>query len=122
MRTRILKAALASAMFGIAGCGGGGGGGGAPSSATPPPPTMRTVALSWVPNRETAVNRPGGGYHVIVDGAVAATVPFGTGPLALTETMIELPSGTHVIQMRAFSNFNGGTTSAPSAPVAVTVP
>ncbi|HWP34949.1 MAG TPA: hypothetical protein VNM66_05065 [Thermodesulfobacteriota bacterium] len=80
------------------------------------------MTVSWAPNRETAVNRPGGGYHVLVDGTVVATVPFGSGPLAPTETTVELPSGTHVIQVRAFSNLNGGTTSAPSAPVAVTVP
>ncbi len=129
MRTRILKAALAIAMLGIAGCGGGGGGAPAPTIEAAPGPTpaptptpTRTVGLTWAPNRETAVNQPGGGYVVFVDGVAAATVPFGTGPLAPAETTAQLASGTHTVTVAAFSNLNGGTTSAQSAPVTVTVP
>jgi len=97
---------VASFLFALvlAACSGGGGSGGGP----------RDVEISWTPNRETAVNAPGGGYRVYyattsgfdLAAASAVDVPYqGTAPTP-TSAVINLPSGIHYIKVTAYSALN----------------
>ena len=88
----------------LAACSGGGGSGGGP----------RDVEISWTPNRETAVNAPGGGYrvyHATTSGfdlatAAAVDVPYQGEAPTPTRAVINLPSGTHYIKVTAYSALN----------------
>lgn len=105
------------AMY-LSGCGGGGGGDTA---------TVRSVTLSWQANRETAVNRPGGGYVVNVSGQAPITVPYVAGTAAPTSATLPLPTGTYTATVVAYSALNppggsGGSRSVPSATIAINVP
>lgn len=111
------------------GCGGGGGGGSG-SSAPPPAPTVnRSVQVSWVANRETAVNSPGGGYRVYysrtpgfnVSAASVADVPYTSGATAPTSTVLTLQTGSNFIKVVAYSVMNPGG-SAPSVEASIVVP
>lgn len=99
-------------------CSGGGSGGG-----------PRDVEISWTPNRETAVNAPGGGYRVYyattsgfdLTAAAVVDVPNqGTAPTP-TSTIINFPSGAHYIKVTAYSALNPSG-SSPSAESEVIVP
>ncbi len=131
---RTLAAGLVlGATLGVAaGCGGGGGGSaGSGGSGTP-----RNVQVSWAANREKAVNSPGGGYRVYysttpgfdVATASVVDVPYVAGPTAPTSATIPgLSPGTYYLEVVAYSALNppggsGGSTSAPSAEISVTVP
>ena len=124
MRSTFLKllrgASVASALL-IAGCGGGG------VSAPPPPVTTHSVALSWLPNRDSGVNRAGGGYQVSISGQPAIIVPYASGPAAPTSTTVTLTTGTYTVTVRAFAALdaqggNSGSLSAPSTVLNVIVP
>lgn len=114
----LLSAAL------LAACGGGGG-----SSAPPAaPPTMHSVTISWLPNREAAINSPGGGYIVRISGQPAINCPFGLPSPCLSPTSVQvtLLTGTYSATVVAYSALNApggsGSTSAPSVPLVVNVP
>src|SRR5687767_3933057 len=95
---------------GLAACGGGGGGSDAPAPA--PTPTPATVTISWNANRESGVNRAGGGYEVAVTGQSTRDVPYNSGSAAPTSTTFTLPTGTYTASVRAYAALDaqGGTT------------
>jgi hypothetical protein len=108
--------------IGVSACGGGGGGG---SAATPV--TTHSVTLVWQPNRESGVNRAGGGYQVSISGQPTITVPYTSGPNAPTSTTVSLNTGNYTVTVRAFAALdpqggNASSISAPSAPLTVNVP
>src|SRR5688572_33028799 len=94
--------------IGLAACGGGGGGSDAPA----PTPTPATVTISWNANRESGVNRAGGGYEISVTGQPARDVPYVSGSAAPTSTIFTLPTGTYTASVRAYAALDaqGGTT------------
>ena len=115
-------------------CGGGGGGGESPPPGTPTPaptptptptptpiPTTSlgpaTVTISWDANRESGVNRAGGGYQVSVSGQPTRDVPYASGSAAPTSTVFTLSSGTYTVSVRAYAALDaqGGTTRTFSA-------
>lgn len=105
----------------VAGCGGGGAG------APPPPVTSHSVTLSWQPNRDSGVNRAGGGYQISISGQPVIVVPHVSGPAAPTSTTTTLTTGTYTVTVRAFAALDSqggssGTVSAPSQALTVNVP
>jgi hypothetical protein len=94
------------------------------------------VQVSWAANRETAVNRPDGGYKVYYsktpgfDIATASSVdaPFQSGSAAPTSAVLQnLSSGTYFVKVVAYSGLTRPgpirtSSSTPSAEIAVTVP
>ena len=108
---------------GLAACGGGGGGSDAP---TPTPLGPATVTISWNANRETGVNRAGGGYEISVTGQPTRDVPYASGSAAPTSTVFTLPTGTYTASVRAYAALDaqGGTTRTYSTAsnLTVTVP
>lgn len=101
------------------------------------PSTIRTVNISWTANRETAVNAIGGGYKVYYSsrpgfdipgaGVRVVDVPFVAPPAAPTSISLQLPSGQYYFRVVAYSALtppwgSGGSTSAPSAQIALLVP
>ena len=124
MRSRSLKfargACILTALM-VAACGGGG------ASAPPPPVTTHSVALSWQPNRDSGVNRAGGGYQVSISGQPMVIVPYASGPAAPTSTKVMLTTGAYTVTVRAFAALdaqggNSGSVSAPSQVLNVNVP
>ncbi len=116
---RFLGTALLLTIL-LSACGGGGG-------STLATITTHNVSLSWAANHQTGVNSPGGGYQVLVNGQVAATVPYVSGALAPTSTAIALKTGLYTVTVRAFAALDAqggssGTYSAPSQPIAVSGP
>lgn len=108
----------------------GGGGDSAPSG-------MRTVEVSWVANRETAVNSNGGGYKVyfsnrsgfnLFDNDVSEVdVPYASPPLTPTSVRIQLQSGQYYFRVLAYSALNApwgasGSISMPSKEIMLIVP
>lgn len=93
------------------------------------PTQGRLVEISWSPNRESGVNRAGGGYRVYhsttpgfsLTGAAFVEVPYAGGETTPARVVLALPPGTHYIKVVAYSALNPSG-SAPSAEVAVTVP
>jgi len=137
IRNRKLTALLAlivfPAMLQIS-CGNGDSG---TPSTTVSPQTIRAVNVSWSANRETAVNTPGGGYKVyysvssgfdITDaGVTVVDVPFIAPPAAPTSISLQLVSGQYYFRVVAYSALiapwgSGGSISAPSAQIALSVP
>jgi len=137
IRNRKLTALLAlivfPAMLQIS-CGNGDSG---TPSTTVSPQTIRAVNVSWSANRETAVNTPGGGYKVyysvssgfdITDaGVTVVDVPFIAPPAAPTSISLQLVSGQYYFRVVAHSALiapwgSGGSMSAPSAQIALSVP
>jgi len=128
IRTTAIASLGAAAIFSLslAGCGGGSGGG---SGAAPiPPPTSHSVTLSWAPNRETEVNKAGGGYTVAISGQPPLDVPYvaasGITPTTVTTTLM---SGNYLVTVTAYSALNApgsttGSKSAPSAAFSFSVP
>jgi hypothetical protein len=115
---------IAAAVFlaaGLSACGGGGG------ESPPPPVTTHSVTLAWQQNRESGVNRAGGGYEVSISGQPTIIVPYNAGPAAPTSTIVLLNSGSYTVTVRAFAALdpqggNTGSLSAPSQPLTVNVP
>jgi hypothetical protein len=91
-----------------------------------------TVTLSWDPNREAAVNAPGGGYRVsrgptagfdVAAGTPVYDAAYTTGPTAPTTAVISgLGPGVHYLKVVGYSSLGGGSESAPSAEVCVRLP
>lgn len=106
-------------MVALSACGGGGG------SATAS--TIHSVSLSWAANHETGVNSAGGGYQVLVNGRVAATIPYASGSFAPTSTTLSLATGTYSVSVRAYAALDStggssGNYSVASQPILVSVP
>ena len=115
---------IAAAVFlaaALSACGGGG------AASSSPPVTTHSVVLAWEPNRESGVNRAGGGYQVSISGQPTIIVPYTAGPAAPTTTMVSLNTGSYTVAVRAFAALDpqGGDTgslSAPSQPLTLIVP
>ncbi len=87
----------------------------------------RSVTIAWDANRESGVNRAGGGYRVTVGGAAPVDVPYVSGDRAPTSLVVKLAPGTYAVTVVAYAALDarGGTTgsvSAPSDPFTLTVP
>jgi len=95
---------------GISACGGGGGG-----SAGPAGPSSVTIA--WDANRESGVNRVGGGYQVMISGQPFIDVPYVSGPAAPTSITLSLEPGRYSVTVRAYAALDspGGNTGSLSA-------
>ncbi len=109
---RLRKAiSLAASALALAACGGS-------SPAPPPPPTEHVVDLSWAANRESGVNRPGGGYRVDITGKPTTDVPYVSGLLAPTSITTTLYTGSYTVTVRAYAALDaqGGTSGTLSAP------
>ncbi len=108
-----------AACLALTGCGGG----------DPPGTAAGTAAVSWTPNREAAVNAPGGGYRVYYatrsDFALAdansVDVPYAGGPRAPTSVRLDLGSGVYFVRVVAYSALEPAG-SPPSAPLRVALP
>lgn len=121
-RARLAGAALLFAV-GVAACGGGGGG--SPPPAVPV--TTHVVTLNWQANRESGVNRAGGGYQVSISGQPTIVVPFAGGQAAPTSTVVSLNTGSYAVTVRAFAALdpqggNTGNASSNSQVLIVNVP
>lgn len=108
----------------LAACGGGGGGGG---SSPPAVVTTHSVTISWLPNRESGVNRAGGGYQVAISGQPTINVPYTSGPSAPTSAATSLQTGNYSVTVRAYAALdlqggNTGSLSEPSQQLIVNVP
>lgn len=131
MRAIAIRGACLLALLSLlAGCSGEGGDGAAAGDSSLAVAGVGNVRASWAPNRETAVNSPGGGYRIYyaparnfaLDGAVGVIdVPYASGALAPTFALLNLPPGTHYLKVVAYSTLNP-TGSEPSAEIAVVVP
>jgi hypothetical protein len=89
--------------------------------------TNHSVTLDWQANRESGVNRAGGGYQVSISGRPTIIVPYAGGPAAPTSTIVSLNTGSYTVTVRAFAALDpqGGKTgslSAPSQPLTLNVP
>ena len=120
MKNACLVGLMLLGTVGLSGCGGGGGGGS-------PQITSHSVTLSWQANRDSGVNRAGGGYEVSISGQPIIVVPYASGPAAPTSTTVTLTTGTYSVTVRAFAALdsqggNTGSFSAPSAQLIVNVP
>jgi hypothetical protein len=87
----------------------------------------RLVTLSWTANRESGVNRAGGGYELQVSGHEPVVIPYVSGATAPTSAALRLPSGDYTVSVRAFAalDMQGGsarTYSAASQAILLGVP
>ncbi len=92
-------------------------------------PAQKKIVVSWTANRDSAVNRAGGGYKVYfsttqgfaISGANVLNVPYVSGGLApTTATLTGLASGTYYIKVVPYSAQNA---SGPvSAEIKVVIP
>ena len=75
------------------------------------------VTLSWSANRESGVNRAGGGYEVRISGQAPVVVPYVSGATAPTAAALQLQPGSYTATVRAFAALDsqGGTTRTYSA-------
>ncbi|HEX7043643.1 MAG TPA: hypothetical protein VF203_03420 [Burkholderiales bacterium] len=120
-------AGLCAGLWALAACGSGEAGTAERPAAEPT--QIRYVEVSWDPNRESGVNRAGGGYRVYhgttpgfsLGGARFVDVPYAGGETTPTRALLALAPGTHYIKVVAYSALNPAG-SAPSAEVAITVP
>jgi hypothetical protein len=85
------------------------------------------VGLAWAPNRESGVNRAGGGYQIAISSQPDINVPFVSGPSAPTSTAVRLPPGIYTVTVRAYAALDAqggsaGTVSASSQSLTVSVP
>jgi len=121
-KTRVRDGAALGLALLLVSCGGGGG-------VSAPPSITVPVQISWDANRETAVNRTGGGYRVYysrtagfdISGASFVDVPFTVGPATPTSADLMLSSGSNFIKVVGYSDLkpSGG---APSGEITVNVP
>lgn len=122
MNKTVIVFLLAIAVLSLVDCSGGGGGG---VSSTPS--TTHSVTLSWNQNRESGVNKAGGGYAVSITGQPTITVPYVSGRSAPTTTTVVLNTGTYTVTVRAYAALDAqgggtGSISAQSNPYTLFVP
>jgi hypothetical protein len=90
-------------------------------------PASRTVTISWAQNRDTGVNKAGGGYRVSISGQPTVDVPWVSGSTAPTSKDVTLPSGSYTVTVVAYAALDAqggatGSSSAPSTPITLSVP
>ena len=102
----------------LAACGGGGNEPGHSAGS-------RTVTLTWDANRESAVNRAGGGYEVFInsngngDGCCTFDVPYSGGPAAPTSITVQLSPGSYLVSVRAYGALDRQRTASSPVPLEV---
>lgn len=91
------------------------------------PTGAKSVTLHWTANRESAVNRTGGGYRVYVcdysgfslSRAIVKEVPYVSGLTAPTTLQLTgVDSGNLYVRVVAFSALNAPSSTAGSASAA----
>ena len=113
----------------LAACGGGGQGGGDGGENTTAMTTVTvnsgTVVINWDANRESAVNRAGGGYRVYrdststFDAATVLDIPHPAPPQAV----LSFAPGTYYIKVTAYSVLNiAGSNASPVTKLVVANP
>jgi hypothetical protein len=95
-------------------------------SSGSPSPSGRSVTISWTQNRETGVNKAGGGYRIGINTQTPIEVPYVSGSAAPTSYTLTLQPGSYTISVVAYAALDtqGGATgslSAPSTPYTLTV-
>ena len=117
----------------LAACGGGGGGGGSAESsegtnvATTVTVSPGAVVIRWAANRESAVNRAGGGYR-LYRGNTSAFDPATDAVLdiphpAPPQAVLNLTPGTYYIKVTAYSDLNPvGSAASPVTKLVVSNP
>jgi hypothetical protein len=118
MRTFVLLLVACLIALGSAACG---------SSSSPAGPTNKNVLLTWNANRESGVNKAGGGYRISITGIPVVDVPYVSGGLAPTSKTVSLAPGSYTATIRAYAalDASGGTTgteSAASQTITINVP
>jgi hypothetical protein len=121
MNKTVIVLLLAIAVSSLVDCRGGGG------EASSTPTTTHSVTLSWNQNRESGVNKAGGGYAVSITGQPTITVPYVSGSSAPTTTTVVLNTGTYTVTVRAYAALDAqgggtGSISAQSNPYTLVVP
>jgi hypothetical protein len=108
MRTFALLLVAILVTIGSAACG---------SSSTASGPTNKNVLITWNANRESGVNRAGGGYRITISGMPVIEVPYASGSLAPTSRTVSLAPGSYTATIRAYAalDASGGTTGTESA-------
>jgi hypothetical protein len=88
------------------------------SSSDSPSPSGRSVTISWTQNRETGVNKAGGGYLIGINTQTPIEVPYVSGTAAPTSYTLTLQPGSYTITVVAYAALDtqGGTTRTPSKP------
>jgi hypothetical protein len=84
------------------------------------------VTISWTQNRETGVNKAGGGYRIGINTQAPVDVPYVSGPTAPTSTTLTLQPGSYTVTVVAYAALDAqggatGSVSAPSTPFTLTV-
>jgi hypothetical protein len=76
------------------------------------------VTISWAQNRETGVNKAGGGYLIDINTQTPIEVPYVSGSAAPTSYTLTLQPGSYTITVVAYAALDaqGGTTRTPSKP------
>ncbi|HET8724796.1 MAG TPA: hypothetical protein VFM53_11420 [Anaeromyxobacteraceae bacterium] len=102
-------------------------GGAAACGSSSSPPTNKNVTLSWNANRESGVNKAGGGYRISISGMPVIDVPYASGSLAPTSKTVLLAPGSYTATIRAYAalDASGGTTgteSGASQSITINVP
>ncbi len=111
-------ALLAAAV--LSACGGG-------TASGPKTITSHVVTLTWTASDQSGVNSAGGGYQVLVNNNVVATIPYVSGSTAPTSAKLTLTTGIYMLAVRAYAALdaqggNSGSYSAPSQVLMITVP
>ena len=118
MGARVAVGLAVSLCFLLSACGGGG---------SPSPPSLSVVTIAWDANRESGVNRAGGGYQVSISGKPTVDVPYTSGSAAPTSTTVSLAPGGYTVTVRAYAALDpqggsAGNLSASSQVLTVNVP
>jgi hypothetical protein len=122
-RRGVVRGSALLCSLALVACGGGGGNDPSPSPGNPHPAGSRTVTLTWDANRESAVNRAGGGYEVFINvdgnGCCSFDVPYGGGSAAPTSITVQLFPGRYLASVRAYGALN--SSPASTTPVALDI-
>ena len=87
-------------------------------SSDSPSPSGRSVTISWTANRETGVNKAGGGYLIGINTQTPIEVPYVSGSAAPVSYTLTLQPGSYTITVVAYAALDtqGGATRTPSKP------
>jgi hypothetical protein len=72
-------------------------------SSGSPSPSGRSVTISWTQNRETGVNKAGGGYRIGINTQTPIEVPYVSGSAAPTSYTLTLQPGSFTITVVAYA-------------------
>ncbi len=119
-RRGVVRGSALLCLLTLAACGGGGNDP-SPSPGNPHPAGSRTVTLTWDANRESAVNRAGGGYEVFINvdgnGCCSFDVPYSGGSAAPTSITVQLFPGRYLASVRAYGALNSSPVSPTPFPL-----